>query len=92
MDGATALYDTGNYEGTWWSYNLSTDKLIRRNVIKVMPMPDLVIYHSNNMRDRYLNENNDIEVVFERNYTHGKIDEVDKDLNLMEFIDNIAYN
>ena len=29
-DGALALYDTGNLEGTWWLYNLRTDKVIRR--------------------------------------------------------------
>jgi len=91
-DGAIALYDTGNFEGTWWLYNLSTDKLIRRNVFKVMPMPDLVIHHLNNLRDRELTDNIDIEVEIDRNDIHVDIDDIDEDLNLREFINNISYN
>jgi len=89
-DGAIALYDTGNYEGTWWLYKLSTDKLIRKNTCKVMPMSDLIIHHLKNLRDRELNDNIDIKVEFDRNDIHVDIDDIDEDLNLRVFINNIS--
>jgi len=46
-----------------------------------MPMPDLVVYHLNNMGDRDLNDKNDIEVEIERNDIHVNIDKVGKGLN-----------
>ena len=51
-DGCLALYDTGNLEGMWWLYNVSTDKLSRRNRFEILPMADVVIQHLNNMADR----------------------------------------
>jgi len=48
-DGGIALYDTGNREGTWYIYNLNTDRVIRRNTFKVLPMPQIVIDHLNNL-------------------------------------------
>ena len=44
------MYDTGNGHGTWYIYYLSTDCLTRRNKFTILPIPDLVRNHLNNMR------------------------------------------
>ena len=49
--GGLTMYDTGNGQGTWYIYNLNTDRLIRRNKFTILPIPDIVINHLNNMRD-----------------------------------------
>ena len=49
--GGLTMYDTGNGQGTWHIYNLGTDRLIRRNKFTILPIPDIVINHLNNMRD-----------------------------------------
>jgi len=48
-DGGIALYDAGNKEGTWCIYNLNTDRVIRRNTFKILPIPQMVIDHLNNL-------------------------------------------
>ena len=48
-DGCITLYDTGNIEGTWYLYNISTGKLIRRNKFDLLPMPDIIIQHVNQL-------------------------------------------
>ena len=49
--GGLTMYNTGNGQGTWYVYNLSTDRLIRRNKFTILPIPNIVINHLNNMRD-----------------------------------------
>ena len=48
-DGGIALYDSGNIEGSWYVYNLNTDRLIKRNRLDILPMPEIVIDHMNRM-------------------------------------------
>ena len=48
-DGGIVLYDSGNIEGSWYVYNLNTGKLIKRNRLDILPMPEIVINHLNLM-------------------------------------------
>ena len=82
-DGCIALYDTCNSEGTWYLYNLSTDRVIRRNKFKILPMPEIVIQHLNNMHDRERVKLGGIEYDLEDNDGEGEPD-------LREYIDQIA--
>ena len=53
-EGDIALLSTGNVEGTIWCYNLATDRVVQRNHWTVLPIPDVVIRHMNELsrRDR----------------------------------------
>ena len=51
-DGGIALYDSGNIEGSWYIYNLNTNKLLKRNKLEVIPMPQVVIDHMNSLCSR----------------------------------------
>ena len=51
-DGGIALFDTGNAEGSWHVYNLDTGKVIKRNSLHVLPMPQIVVDHLDQMAQR----------------------------------------
>jgi hypothetical protein len=48
-DGAVALYPTGKLEGSWYFFNLNTKAVVKRDKWTILPMPDFVIKHLNDM-------------------------------------------
>jgi hypothetical protein len=46
-DGDIALLSTGNVEGTIYAYNLATGRIVKRDKWTVLPIPDIVVKHLN---------------------------------------------
>ena len=53
--GGLTVYDTGAKDGSWYIYNLNTERLLRRNKFTILPMPDVVISYLNNLSDAEAN-------------------------------------
>jgi hypothetical protein len=58
--GAIALHPTGNEQGTYLFLNLNTGKVIARNQWTVLPMPDDVTTHVNQMSNEPHWEDKDV--------------------------------
>ena len=46
-DGDIAFLSTGNKEGTIYAYNLATGRIVKRDKWTVLPIPDIVVKHLN---------------------------------------------
>ena len=55
-------------------------------------MPDLVIYHINNMKDRELNDNLEIEVELDRKDVRINVENNAEDRSYKDYIDRISEN
>ena len=50
-DGDIALLSTGNIEGTIFAYNIATNRVVKRDRWKVIPIPDIVIKIMNELAE-----------------------------------------
>ena len=83
-DGCICLYESGDTQGTWWLYNLSTHKRVRRDKFSILPMPDVVIIEQHGsetqaqMTDSELSISLDIgeETTDEKDEEQKEVDEV----------------
>jgi len=55
-----------------------------------MPMPDLVIYHVNIMKNRDMNDNIDIEVEIDRNDMRINVEEIAVNRGIGDYVNKIA--
>jgi hypothetical protein len=74
--GAIALCPTGNEQGTYLFLNLNTGKIITRNQWTVLPMPDNVITHVDQMSNEPQWEDED--VLMENDLLNLKYEPIDQ--------------
>ena len=88
---ALTVYDTGNLDGTWYLYNLNTDKLIKRNRFQILPMPDVVINYLNNMKEaKDISEEINFRVGFGNERDFNDVEDREETVENEHFMDDVA--